>query len=170
MRPLSASQALAPAFRRTWELLYRPFQWSSHIKLTATAAITSCFLINFRYTLPGGSGIEIPSIPLAFRHASGFGILALIAALLLVDLFILYCYFMARLRFALFDSLIHARRILAPGFKIYERQAARFFRTKILVWISIAGLVAAIVGAVAIVGFSVATLRTPDGKLDAGSS
>ncbi len=168
MRPLSTSQALAPAFRRTWQLLYRPFQWSSHLKLTATAAITSCFLVNFRYTLPGGPGIEIPSIPLAFRQAGGFGILILIAALLAVNLVLLFCYFTARLRFALFDSLIDGSRALAPGFKLYERQAAKFFRAKIVVWLSIAGLVAAIVAAVAIVVFSVATLRTPDGKLDPG--
>lgn len=168
MRPLSSSEALAPAFHRTWQLLCRPFRWTSYLRLTATAAITSCFFINFRYTLPGASAVELPSIPTAFRQASGFGILSVIAALFLVDLFILYCYFMARLRFALFDSLVHARSALAPGFNLYEHQAVRFFRAKVLVWLSIAGLTVAIIAVVAIVVLSVTTLRTPEGTYDAG--
>jgi len=168
MKPLSASQALAPAFRRSWLLLYRPFQWSSNLKLTTAAVATSCFVVNFRYTFPGAQAIEIPSIPATFQQAGGFGLLTLIAALLLIDLFVLFFYFMARLRFALFHSLVHAGRTLAPGFKLYERQAARFFRAKIAVWLSIAGLVAAIVVVAAVVIFSVATLRTPDGKFDTG--
>ena len=168
MRPLSASQAIAPAFRRTWLLLYRPFQWRSHLKLTAAAVITSCFLVNFHYTLPGEPAFEMPSIPAAFRHADGFAFLALIAALLIVDLFILFFYFMARLRFALFHSLISSSRSLAPGFKLYEREAARFFRAKIAVWLSIAGLAAAIAVVAVIVVLTVMNVPTPEGKYDAG--
>ncbi|HTX77410.1 MAG TPA: hypothetical protein VMD29_14465 [Terracidiphilus sp.] len=48
MRPLSASQAPAPALRRTWLLLYRPFHRGSHMKLTIAAAATSGLLVNFR--------------------------------------------------------------------------------------------------------------------------
>lgn len=168
MRPLSASQAIAPAFRRAWLLLYRPFRWSSHLKLTIAAVVTSGLAVNFRYTLPDMLAIEAPSIPAAFQHASGFGVLALIAALLAIDLVILFFYFMARLRFALFHCLVEGSRTLGPGMKIYERQAGRFFRAKIVVWLGIAGLAAAVVVVAAIVVFSVFTLRTPDGKFDTG--
>ncbi|HWE87195.1 MAG TPA: hypothetical protein VG267_19770 [Terracidiphilus sp.] len=168
MRPLSTSQAIAPAFGRTRLLLYRPFQWSSHLKLTLVAVATSGLLLNFRYTLPGALAIELPPIPAAFQHASGFVILAVIAALLAIDLVILFFYFMARLRFALFHSLVEGSRSLGPEMKIYEREAGRFFRAKIAVWLGIAGLAAAVVVVAAIVVLTVANLRTPEGKYDTG--
>jgi hypothetical protein len=168
MRPLSASQALAPAFRRTRQLLYRPFRWSSHLKLTLAAVLAEGILVSFRYVAPGTLALELPSIPDSYRHARGFWVLAAVAGLLLLDLTILAVYSLARLRFAVFHCAHGLDRSLLPGWKLYEKQAARFFRAQVAVGFGIAGLVTILVVAAALVVFSVLTLRTPEGKYDTG--
>jgi hypothetical protein len=61
-------------------------------------------------------------------------IAALIAcAILLVVLGVVLLYVIVRLRFALFHSLVHRSRELAPGWHLYREQAMRFFLLSIVV-------------------------------------
>ncbi len=168
MRPLSASQAIAPAFHRTIELLYRPFRWSTHLKLTMAAVVAEGIVVNFRYGSPGALSFEMPSIPDSFRYATGFRVLEVVVALLLIDAAILFFYSLSRLRLAIFHCCLRADRSLLHGWKLYEKQAGRVFGAKVAVWLGIFGLIAALIAAIVLVVFTVSTLRTPDGKYDAG--
>lgn len=136
MHFLTAPEAISPALNRTASLLFRPFRWGTFLKLCAVAVLTEGASGNFRMNNPGHHGPTTVSpqvmnslpyelIPLLI----GLGILALIVGIVVF-------YLIVRLRFALFECLIHQSRLLTPGWRRYRDQAWRFFLFSIVIGIA----------------------------------
>lgn len=146
MQFLTATEAISPALNRTSTLLFRPFRWGTFLKLCAVAVITEGMSGNFHGSSPGRH--SAPSVaphlmtslpPELIPMLVGFGLLALVVGVLL-------CYLIVRLRFALFECLIHQTRYLRPGWHRYREQAWRFFLFSIVVAL---GFIAILIAAVA---------------------
>ncbi len=136
MQFLTAPEAISPALNRTASLLFRPFRWGTFLKLCAVAVLTEGASGNFRMNNPGHHGpttvpphvmnsLPYELIPLLI----GLGILALIVGIVVF-------YLIVRLRFALFECLIHQMRLLSPGWRRYREQAWRFFLFSIVIAIA----------------------------------
>jgi hypothetical protein len=168
MRPLSSSAAIVPAFRRMRTLLFQPFDWGSFLRITLAAVLAESMVVSFRYVTPHLDFGDPPAIPESLRQAWGFWMLAGIAALVAVDLVLLGWYGIVRLRFTLFYALVHESQGLGEGWRSWARPADRLFRATLLITFGIVLLVVALMAVIAVGVFGVTTLRTPDGKLDAG--
>jgi hypothetical protein len=133
MYVLSATEAVSPALNRTRDFLFRPFRWGNYLKFCAVALLTEGTWANMRSNSGGGPPQGTGSHGVSLNLDPGV-IAALIAcAILLVVLGIALLYVVVRLRFALFHSLVHRSRELAPGWRMYREQAMRFFLLSIVV-------------------------------------
>jgi hypothetical protein len=158
-----------PAIKRTSSFLFRPFDWSTYLKLTAAACLTEAFLVSFRFTAASPIPSEMPNIDLSAFHPTPwflfFAVLAAAAALLIA----LLCFALViQLRFAFFHCLAHQTRAIRPAWPLYRAQAGRFFRANLLVWLGFLVLIALVIAAFVTVAFVVLNARTPDGKFDPG--
>jgi hypothetical protein len=167
MKVLSASQAVTPAIERTSRMLFRPFDSATYLKLCAAACVTEGCWIHFSSTtgvpaqvdsttyLPGGFTPEVIAwIIFGSVSAIVFCVMAM--------------YLVARLRFAFFHCLIHETREIRPGWSLYREAAMRYFLGSLIVFAAFLGMVLLVVGALAVMVFTVFTVRTSDGKLDPG--
>ena len=109
MRPLSAIDAIAPAFTRTHELLFQPFRWGGSWKLSASSYLGFC------------GSIFIP-LPLIFfflpRHSFNADnphptLVAAFAAVVSV-VFLALFYFGARMELVNFEMVVMREKIIAP--------------------------------------------------------
>jgi hypothetical protein len=135
MQVLSATDALSPAVERTKSLLFRPFRWGTFLKLCAVAIFTEGLYGNFNFSSYHHTAhVQPSSIPLHFSPA----MIAVILAILLFVLVLatLLFYLCVRLRFALFDCLIHLTRQISPGWRRYRAQAHRYFLLSIAIGIA----------------------------------
>lgn len=125
MYAFSAADAIAPAIQRTRTFLFRPFKWSTFLKLCVVAMITEG-LSNFRSSGNGGTSSSHGSYaPFDFTLVRIAAIIAASLLAILLGCFIFYL--ITRLRFAYFYCLIHNTREIRPGWKLYRSQAVRFF-------------------------------------------
>jgi hypothetical protein len=174
MTALSSSQALWPAAVRTWRFL-RSFNLDTYLRICAIAAFTECILVSFRFVVwnalpfdPSSIGIaEIRSL-LPQLVAPEFVTFTLLAAVTLLLLLLLALYLLIHLRFVLFHCLLYRTTDVSSAWGLYSTAAARLFRATLVVLLAILAIFALVVGGIAVVVFSVLTLRTPDGKLDPG--
>jgi hypothetical protein len=129
MRPISAADAVSPAIQRTRDFLFRPFKWSTFLKLGLVAIITEGLGSN---THTSGGGSHKPSIhtpnfssPFHIEHAQ----IAIVAAALVLAFLLSFWvfYLITRLRFAYFHCLTHNTKEIRPGWWLYREQAMRFF-------------------------------------------
>lgn len=134
MQVLSAAQAISPAIERTRNLLFRPFRWGTFLKLCVVAVLTEGFSGNFNSSHHGHSAQVQPGIDHLAIHFSPAWIegIAAIALAVFVVSFVIF-YLIVRLRFALFECLIHQSTLIAPGWHKYRSQAWRFFLLSIVV-------------------------------------
>jgi hypothetical protein len=142
MQPISAVDSVAPAVERTKQFLFRPFKWSTYLKLGLVAIITEGVGSNFHSSSPhvdhgGGNGEwhGPASFPPFFHPAPEM--IAMFAAIALLGIFlsIFIFYLITRLRFAFFHSLIRNTNEIGPGWRLYRAQASRFFWLNIVVGI-----------------------------------
>src|SRR6202167_1577663 len=113
MQPISAVDAVAPAIERTKQFLFRPFKWSTFLKLGLVAIITEGVGRNFRsstshagHAAGQGSGMDSP------LHTAGAGwpfhlspqsVVVIAAAVLLAFMIAIFIFYLiTRLRFAYF--------------------------------------------------------------------
>ena len=126
MQNLSATAALSPAFARTRLVLSTSFRKGRTWKLTATAYLA---------TLPA---IFIP-IPLLYavvlpkvRAVSPVAVVFLLAAILILTLIFLAIFHVcSRLRFALFDLVLHRGEFVAPAWHRYGLQSRKWIAVKV---------------------------------------
>lgn len=128
---LSPIGAISPALGRTRRLLFQPFSWPIFLKLCAVAVFTEGLFSNFRARAgshapapPGGMYSNIPEEWIALLVLVASAVIVIVLALL---------YLSTRLRFALFDCLIHQTTKIRPGWHLYRRPAFRFFLLSIAV-------------------------------------
>jgi hypothetical protein len=141
MQPISAVDSVAPAVERTKEFLFRPFKWSTYLKLGLVAIITEGLGSNFHSSSPhvdhgGGNGewhgpASFPPFHCTPACIAMIAAIALMAIILSIFIF----YLITRLRFAFFHSLIHNMKEIGPGWRLYRAQATRFFWLNIVVGI-----------------------------------
>jgi hypothetical protein len=136
MQAISATDAITSAIGRTKDLLFRPFQWGSFLKLCAVAVFTEGLSGNFNFNVPHhdrSAHIEAPPVPFHLSPAAIAGLVALFLSILIAAVLIYYV--VVRLRFALFDCLIHQTRQIRPGWRLYRAQARRYFLLSMVVGI-----------------------------------
>ena len=128
MRILSATDAISPAVARTRDLLFRPFHWGTFLKLSAVAVITERLAgrSNF-WKQSGGGGSHLNAGPMLYNISpemiAGIVVFCIVALIVGVVIF----YLVTRLRFALFECLVHQSTEIRPGWHIYREPARRFF-------------------------------------------
>jgi len=146
MQVFTATQAISPAINRTKSLLFEPFRWGTFLKLCAVAVFTEGFSKNFNFSQRGFGGFpehgHVPTIPplphpgSVLPHISPAWITVLVALAAAAFILVLVIFYLAvRLRFALFECLIHQSTLIAPGWYKYRFQAFRFFLLSIVVGI-----------------------------------
>lgn len=139
MQPISAVDSVAPAIQRTREFLFRPFKWSTYLKLGLAAILTEGIGDNFHSSSThadhGGShGGLGASSGLPSFHFAPASIAIIVAAVLLAFVIAAFVFYLiTRLRFAFFHALIHNTKQIGPGWRFYRAQASRFFWLNIVV-------------------------------------
>ncbi len=148
MYVLSAAEAVSPALSRTKHLLFQPFRWGTYLKLCAVAVFTEGLSGNSHFN--GNNPSFSHGGPSFSPPALSAGLIAAIVALSIVAIVVglLVFYFVVRLRFALFDCLVHQTTSISRGWRLYREQAGRFFVFNILV-----GVVYLMVAAAAVLPF-----------------
>jgi|GEM_PF-958628 len=158
MQPISAVDAVSPAIERTKQFLFRPFKWSTFLKLGLVAMITEGIGRNFRsstshesHRVGDGSGAISPFRMPGYMvgqgpihmtvgdwpfHLSPQSVVVIAAAVLLAFMIAIFVFYLVtRLRFAYFNCLIHNTKEIGPGWRLYSEQASRFFWLNIVVGI-----------------------------------
>jgi len=141
MQPISAVDSVAPAVERTKLFLFRPFRWSTYLKLGLVAIITEGLGSNFHSSSPhvdhsaGHGGLGATSGFSPFHITPQWIAIGVAAGLLAMILSIIIFYLITRLRFAFFHSLTRNVKEIGPGWRLYRDQASRFFWLNIVVGI-----------------------------------
>ena len=153
LAPLSPLEALGPAFRRTREVLARPFRLGFFLKIALIAALTQPSFYSASISYPA-QGIQF-AVMSRMPHRGVYGLLSgagfataglaimLIFLLVGVVAWVLISYLYCRLRFTLFDLVVYKRGRVGQAWSRYGRQSWRYFGLTILA--SLAFLVAAVV-------------------------
>jgi hypothetical protein len=170
MKIYSASEAIWPALLRTYSYLFRPFKLERFLKLATVATLCEGFVISFKFTVSGTFPFEVDAAKLqAFLFAPDFLPVTVLGAIALVLMGIYALYLVTQLRFAFFHSLIHQTHAMKKSARIYFIETERFFTASALVWLAflVLGVLAILLFIVA--GYTVLSVRTPEGKLDPGN-
>jgi hypothetical protein len=130
MQVFSAPDAITPAYHRTKDFLFKPFKWSTYLKLCLVALITdgSSGSFNSGSNWHGGhSSSHVPSMPFSFHITPGMIWAVIFMGLLILFIGLVISYLITRLRFAFFHCLVHNIREIRPGWGHYRSAATRFF-------------------------------------------
>jgi hypothetical protein len=138
MSTYSATQAISPAVERTKNYLFRPFKWSTYLKLATVACLTEggSSGFNSNFNLPSGHHTSSGAgslIPPAFSLSSGTIALIVIGVLACIALCIYLFYLICRLRFAFFHCLAHQTKEIRPGWRLYRTQGMRYFIASLMI-------------------------------------
>ncbi len=129
MRAISAADSVSFAFQRTRDLLFRPFQWGTYLKLGLVALITEGIGSNshVNHNQGPGHGAHVPPGPVLTSIKPEWIAMIVAAVLLALLISIVIFYLVTRLRFAFFHCLARNTTQIAPGWRLYRSQATRFF-------------------------------------------
>jgi hypothetical protein len=125
MRPLSASEAISPAFDRTRTILFRPFRKGRSWKLAATAYLSAMGLA----FIPTPLAI-LPALSHGTAGAVG-GVLVLAVIVLITAIMLLFFYLGSRLQFVLFAIVLEKGDIVAPLWRRYGSCTWRWLGLKL---------------------------------------
>lgn len=138
MRPISAADAIAPAVLRMRDLLFRPFVFTTFLKLSFIAVLTEGYSGNFNSSwrnsrTPRTVPPSLPHIQPHFHWSPD--LVALIVGVILGAMLVglLIAYVVIRLRFALFHCLVFDTTEIKPGWHLYREQAGRYFWLSVVV-------------------------------------
>lgn len=170
MKVYSASEAVWPALERTYNYLFRSFNLDRFLKLSCVATVCEGFVVSFRFYVPGTFPFDIDLQTIrAYLFAPAFLPVTIFSAAALF-LFGVYCFYLVtRLRFGFVHSLIHQTQEFRKAAKLYEVDAERFFTASMAMWLCCLVGLALVIVLVVISAYTVFTVRTPEGKLDAGN-
>ena len=134
MQPLSAADAISPAWRHTRSFLLTPRRWQTLLKICAVAffANMSGFSGSFKQPLHAGHGGHMPAqiAALWMGFAVVFGVLFLAFALALF-------YVSSRLQFVLFESVLRRDTTVGPIWSRYGAAAWRWMALKLMFLIAV---------------------------------
>jgi hypothetical protein len=134
MNLYSATQAISPAIERTKNYLFRPFKWSTYLKLSVVACLTEGGSSSFNFNFPSGNhtSSSISSFP-SFNLSSEVIALIVIGVLICIAIGIYLSYLICRLRFAYFHCLAHQTKEIRPGWRQYRTQGMRYFIASLII-------------------------------------
>jgi hypothetical protein len=160
-RPISAVDAIAPAFRRMKSILAGPFRLGFFLKICLFVALCDTGFISATFSYPVQGANAAMSGANGIHHGGNFlargmpglgtisaGILLLLAVLALIGIaFWIACtYAFCRLRFTVLDLAIYREGGIRRAWRKYGPQAWRYFGLTILVGLVFLLLMAAVIG------------------------
>jgi hypothetical protein len=162
-QPVSAIDAIVPAFRRVRSILAEPFRLGFFLKLCLIFALAEAGFVSasFSYPIqgtnaairhagnkfaPGGSGFLADG--LGSIGALGVGLMLLILAgiLIAVLVWVVMIYLFCRLRFTALDLALYREGRVRQAWRKYRRQGWRYFGLTLLVGLVFLLVMAAVLG------------------------
>src|SRR5215831_4119173 len=134
MPRLSATESINPAFERVKMMLFRPFRFTTWLKLGFIGWLAGAGSASFNLNAPsppgGGSsglptGEDVEHTIRAFLSGHLLLIALIVAAGILIGLGLVYL--SCRFRFILFDSILQQDPQIGRGWRRYNREANRYF-------------------------------------------
>lgn len=169
MRVYSASEAVWPALKRTYDYLFRNFKFETFLKAVTVATIAEGFVVSFKFLVPDTLPFDVDMAAVkSFLLAPAFLPVTILgtAAIFLSGV---YCiYLVTRLRFGFIHCLIHQTREIRSASNLYSLEADRFFTACMMVWLAFLVAVVLLFVTVVVAAYTVFETRTPEGKLDPG--
>jgi hypothetical protein len=149
MKPISAIDAIAPAFRRTRLVFTEPFRLGFFLKLIIVATFAEANLITMGILLPmqaanllfqflmASQGPNHGSFPLPQIPSGGVGTAFFITIAMGIFIYLLVCvvcfYIFTRFRFMVFEAALIGERKLGRAWTKYGRQTWRYYGLSILI-------------------------------------
>ena len=132
MQPLSAADAISPAWRHTRMLLLAPRRWQTLLKICAIAFLAnmSGFSSSFRQPMQAGRGHMPPQMAALMMS------FALVFGLLFVALALVLFYVSSRLQFVLFETVLRRDTVIAPIWGRYGAAAWRWMALKLMFFVA----------------------------------
>jgi len=168
--PLSAIDAISPAFDRTKRQLFQPFRLGFWLRMALVALATGEF-----YSSSGWSGLHF-TLP-SSRRGFGYGFVALVrphweylkrylpwivlVVLLLFAGMVLWIYVSSVFRFVLFDSVLTDRCNIKEEWRQWRSQGIRFFLWRICLGLGVAVSLGILGGACVLVLVTTGAFRNP---------
>ena len=166
--PLSAVDAISPAFQHAKEQLLQPFRASQWAKLALVGFLAgelSSGGCNF-----GSGNFQLPHQPHSdqmfpgpFPHLDPMAYAGLIAGLIITSavLWILFLYINSVMRFVLFDSVVNRRCEIRKSWSARHSAGLRYFVWQIFVMLSMVVFMIILVGIPAAFGLALGWMRDP---------
>ena len=139
MRPLSATEAISPAIRRTWDVLARPFHLRTYLKIAAIATLAEVGGLNLNFNSGRGNLHSLPPAFMAFLVA----FIVVIAAVGLV-IGLIFFYIGSRLQLVLVEMVATRQKIVAPLWRKFSSATWRWLGLRLLAYLGLILLVVAI--------------------------
>jgi hypothetical protein len=170
MKVFSASEAIRPALARTYDYLFRAFQWETFLKLAAVATLSEGFIVSFKFLVPNTFPFDENAAALKSFLLAPASLPVTILGAAAIFLFGVYClYLVTRLRFGFIHCLIHQTRAIRAASKLYSVEAESFFTACVLVWLTIFVLGLLAIALFVVAAYGVIATPTTEGKLDLGN-
>jgi hypothetical protein len=131
MRPLSAIDAIGPAWNHTRRLLPTPRNWRLFLKIGAVAFFAQVGGCNGSYNAPG-HGWHGHSVPFVAATVA----IALTAALFAFAIGLIFFYLRSRLQFVLFEVVLRSETTIAPIWHRYSRATWYWMALKVLFFLA----------------------------------
>jgi hypothetical protein len=131
MNPLSAIDAISPAWNHTRSLL-RPLRWSTLLKIGIIALFTQAGGCNPNFSSMRGH--HLPGMPPALGGA--LLVFALIAGLIALIISLAFFYLNSRLQFVLFEVVLRRDTLIAPIWRRYGRATWYWMGLKLLFFVA----------------------------------
>ncbi len=126
MRPLSALDAISPAFSRTRLVLFTPFRRGRSWKLAATGYLTMAGILFFPFPL-----LYLVALPFMGPVVLGFKTALVIGVVLLTALYIWLFHLCSRLGFAFLEIVLERGEFVAPAWRRHGPASRRWSACKI---------------------------------------
>ncbi|MFC5864239.1 hypothetical protein ACFPT7_18180 [Acidicapsa dinghuensis] len=168
MKKFSASEAVWPAMKRTYDYLYQPLSWRRFLKLAAVAIMTEDIFISIPLGVVCGLELNLPWDRVFTLFKAQYIPYAIPLPIAAVTFICLTLCVVIHLRFVFFDCLIHKTSQIRQVWGKYPTQADRLSRANLIVWVLDLVMLCLIVLAYVVVIFVTLNIRTPNGKLDPG--
>ena len=166
--PISAIDAITPAFQHAKQQLFQPFRFSQWAKLALVGFLAGELTSGGCNT---GSGFQMPThtggsqrlLDSALPHIDPAVLGALIAVLIVIGsiLMILFLYVGSVMRFVLFDSVIGRQCEIRRGWSSRQGPGLRYFLWQLLLMLAFLAGLAILIGVPAAFAFAVGWLRSP---------
>lgn len=132
MRALSASEAVAPAFKRTKEILFQRFHWRRSWKMAGVGMVSGLAILY----LPNIPTLNQPVMPPGTNLGNAFlvsmRVFSIVMALGMSAFMLALFYLGARMQLVLFETTVTGQSIIAPIWKRYGRRTWRWIGIRIL--------------------------------------